>query len=82
LKRIKRKLAEKSSFYLYDQIVAIEAGFIGVLTAGVFLSTLLVETLYWFMILIACYGNIYIFKNNYLQYHDSNEIEYSKDRVV
>jgi hypothetical protein len=62
--KIKKYLKNRGELILYYQAVAIEAGFISFLVGSVFLNRLHAEVLYWFMMFIACFGNIHFIKNN------------------
>ena len=66
MRKTKRHLLEKGDLYLYSQAIAVESGFIGFLTASIFINRLHAEILYWFMLFIACFVNIYMIKNKSL----------------
>ncbi len=68
--KCRKHVSNRGDVYLYYQLVAITAGFIGYLAAITFLSLLYAEVLYWYGLFFACFGNIYMVKN-----HPSEKME-------
>jgi len=62
IRKIKRHLFKKGERSLYFQALALESGLIAFLIAGVFVNRLYAEILYWLMLFIGCFGNIYMIK--------------------
>ena len=63
MRKIRHYLQSKENQYLYYQGIAIESGFVGFLVASAFIDRLYGEILYWLILFIACFGNIYYLKN-------------------
>lgn len=70
MRKTKHYLRDKGELYLYYQGIALESGFIAFLTASAFIDRLQAEILHWFILFIACFGNIYLLKN-----HDTEKVK-------
>jgi len=64
LRKARKYFLEKENVRLFYQSIAIGAGFIAFLTASIFIDRLYAELLYWFVIFIACFTNIYLIKGH------------------
>ncbi len=62
LKKLKWSLKKSGMYGPYSMATALEAGYLAVLIAGVFISTLYLEIIYWMAAFSAAYGNIYFKK--------------------
>jgi len=62
IRKIKKHLRKQGDFSLYFLGLAVESGFIAFLVSSAFIDRLYAEILYWFMVFIACFGNIYLIK--------------------
>ena len=62
MRHARKYVFEKNDTYLFYQNVAINGGFIGFLTAGIFIDRLSAEMMYWFPLFNACFYNIYYLK--------------------
>jgi len=63
MRKTRHYLREEENKKIYYQGIAIESGFVAFLTACAFISRLQAEVLYWFVLFTACFGNIYMLKN-------------------
>ncbi|MFH1154541.1 MAG: O-antigen ligase family protein [Pseudomonadota bacterium] len=59
MRRIKRKSSDSNDPMLYCQAIAIESAFVAYLSAICFIDRLYSVVLYWSMLIIACFYNIY-----------------------
>jgi len=64
MKRVKIYLLDNNKEHLYCQAVAIESSFLCYLVAIIFIDRLYAVILYWPMLFIACFYNIYLSKND------------------
>lgn len=67
MRRARKYLLQKGDHYRYYQNVAISAGFVAFLTASTFLDRFYAEMVYWFPMFMACFANIYVFKDTFWQ---------------
>ena len=63
-RRMKKELVSRNILYDYSLLIALSAGFIAHLAAGMFINRLYSENLYWCIAFITAYGNILVNKYN------------------
>lgn len=63
-RKVRRHLIKKKDHYLFYQNVAMNAGFVALLTTSTFLDRFHAEMMYWFPAFMACFANIYLCKDS------------------
>ncbi len=65
-RKVKKHLVLLDEVNAYFRVIAVEAAFISYLVASTFIDQVRTELIYWFIIFIACLGNIHIFRESNL----------------
>ena len=61
-RKLRNSLKKVKYYQPYSMAVALESGYLAILIAGIFISTLYMEVIYWMAAFSAAYGNIYFKK--------------------